>query len=317
MKKRYIIGFLICLLFGACIVAVTNYHKQYEENLRIEEEQRQEAKAEQDRKDLAEKKLKDRQQLVNNIDKVIQQDNAGMIYSVYADFLDGQEPILIHSSRTRAAGMIRVFILSKAMEDIRDGWIKADQTVTLTPAARVGGAGSLNNRPDGTEVTVTDLMKLMITESDNTATNMLIDLLTIDQINDYIQRQGYTDTVLQRKMMDDPVVRLENDNFTSVKDLGTWFKKVYKHECVSKELDEQMIQLLLQQRDKDCIPNALSDSHKIAHETGELLSLYHDGGIIYTPAGDYILCILTDNQSSHRKTLHTMQQIVVQVDNVV
>ena len=217
----------------------------------------------------------------------------------------------------RASSMIKVFILSKAMEEVRDGRITPEQEMILEPSMKVGGAGSLNSRPDGSVVTVGELTKLMITESDNTATNMLIDLIGMDRINEYIQREGYTDTVLQRKMMDDAAIRVENDNFTSVKDVGTWFKKVYRHECVSKELDDQMIRLLLQQQSKECLPNALSDSHKIAHCTGELVSLYHDGGIVYTPAGNYIVCIMTEHQSLHSKAMRIMQQIAVQVDNAL
>lgn len=316
MKKRFIIGFLICCLFGAAIVAVTMFHKQYEENLRIEEQQKQEAQAEQARRELAEKRQQAHQRLANNIRKLMQQDSE-TAYAVYVDFLDESDSIVINPVKMRASSMIKVFILSKAMEEVRDGRITPEQEMILEPSMKVGGAGSLNSRPDGSVVTVGELTKLMITESDNTATNMLIDLIGMDRINEYIQREGYTDTVLQRKMMDDAAIRVENDNFTSVKDVGTWFKKVYRHECVSKELDDQMIRLLLQQQSKECLPNALSDSHKIAHCTGELVSLYHDGGIVYTPAGNYIVCIMTEHQSLHSKAMRIMQQIAVQVDNAL
>lgn len=67
---------------------------------------------------------------------------------------------------------------------------------------KVDGAGIISSWSDGTEISLYDLLKLMITESDNNATNIIIDRFDMDEINNFIQQRGYKDTKLSRKMMD-------------------------------------------------------------------------------------------------------------------
>ena len=232
----------------------------------------------------------------------------GAEYSVYIDYLDGTAPIVYRPAVMRSASMIKVFILAKAMEDERDGRLQGSQTVRLTSAVKVGGAGSLAGWANGTAVPVDKLLFLMITESDNTATNMMIDLLGMERINEYIRRSGYGDTVLQRKMMDAAAVQQGRENYTSAQDLGKFFHCLYQHQCVDTAHDEAMIQLLLQQTDTECFPAALPAGTPVAHKTGELDGLYHDGGIVYG-AKPYVLCILTDRMESREHTLRTMRQI--------
>ena len=98
--------------------------------------------------------------------------------------------------------MIKVFILAAVMEKASPGNIDIDETITLKSSYKVGGAGILGDYPTGTELSLREVMKLMITHSDNTATNMVIDIIGMSAVNDYIKRNGYRDTILQRKMMD-------------------------------------------------------------------------------------------------------------------
>lgn len=103
-------------------------------------------------------------------------------------------------------------------------------------------------------------------------------------------------------------------NHTSAKDLGKLFTAIYRHQCVSPEYDERMIQLLLQQTDDLCIPTALPN-YRIAHKTGELEHLYHDGGIVYSPTGDYVLCVLAEDTESYYGVLERMRQIARIIDS--
>ncbi len=71
---------------------------------------------------------------------------------------------------------------------------------------------------DGLPLTVKDVGYLMICLSDNTATNILIDYIGMDKINECIKEKGFTGTVLGRKMMDAEARKAGKDNFTTPKD---------------------------------------------------------------------------------------------------
>ncbi|MBE8951287.1 MAG: serine hydrolase [Quinella sp. 3Q1] len=206
----------------------------------------------------------------------------------------------------RSASMIKVFILAAAMDKAKNGELNLDETLTLKSSDKVGGAGILAGYSSGTVLTLREVIELMITHSDNTATNMIIDRLGMSMINEYIRREGYGDTVLRRKMMDYDAIYAGRENFSSVKDLGDFFNRLYNYECVGEEYDKIMLDFLVKQTDTDCFPAALPDK-QIAHKTGALDGLYDNGGIIYSDAGDAVLVIMTENFTGEYNTIQHMK----------
>ena len=140
----------------------------------------------------------------------------------------GQAFLLAAALVLPATSMIKIFILAKAYEDIQSGSLRRNETFTLTPDNVVGGAGILQGRGDGTRVSLQEALNLMITESDNTAANLLIDRLGMDRINSYMQSHGYTHGVLRRKMMDTEAMREGRENLTSTRDVALLFKRLYR-----------------------------------------------------------------------------------------
>ena len=84
-------------------------------------------------------------------------------------------------------------------------------------------------------------IKLMITQSENYATNRMIDRLGFDKINNYIRSNGYTNTELNRYMLKS---NANGDNYTSSKDAAKILENIYNHKCVSYEASEQMMAYL-------------------------------------------------------------------------
>jgi beta-lactamase class A len=194
-----------------------------------------------------------------------------------------------------SASMIKVFILAKAYQDIADGTLSRNETFTLTSDNVVGGSGTLQGLPYGTKVSLQKVMDTMIIDSDNTATNIMIDRLGMDNINAYMQSHGYQHSVLKRKMMDYDAIAAGRDNLTSVRDVGNLFKRLYKGTCVNAALDNEMLSIYKRQTDNDKIPAGLPAGTVVAHKTGEVNDVRHDGGIVYTPKGNYVLVIFTSN----------------------
>ena len=216
-------------------------------------------------------------------------------------------PFSYNSHRMRSASMIKVFILGQAMEEVKAGRMSLDETIVLQEDDKVGGAGILVGYDSGSALSVDTILRLMIIESDNTATNMMIDRLGFEAINDYIARNGYADSLLQRKMMDFEAVAAGRENYTSANDLGKFFTLLYNHQCVSRELDDVMLGYLKDQTDDECLP-AANPGSVVAHKTGELAGLIHDGGIVYGPQ-EYVIVLMADDFEGREAAINRMISI--------
>jgi beta-lactamase class A len=195
----------------------------------------------------------------------------------------------------RAASLIKIYIMVEAFRQHSLGSLALAEELAVTGDTRVGGAGPLEHAPIGTVKSCLELVELMITESDNTATNMLINRLTLPGVNETIQRLGCYDTVLQRKMLDFASAAQGRENFTSVTDVATVLEKLYHHRCLGKAADEAMLAIMLRQSDRCKLPLLLPPDIRIAHKTGELDGAEHDAGIVYSRKADYIVAIMSDH----------------------
>ena len=236
-------------------------------------------------------------------------------FAVYI-FRPGRDltPIMFQNRPMRPASMIKMFVLAKAMQDIKEGKYSLDDELTVTPENVVGGAGSIAGLGYYAKVPVRLLLEHMIKESDNTATNILIDKVGgLESLNEYLRQKNYSDTNFQHKMM---LAYRGLTNLSSVKDLGDLFVKIYNHQCVDDFHDKLMIEYLLKQEDTDCLPTALL-FWKIAHKTGEVDMAYHDGGICYGEKADFIIVMMNDNYTDRYSTLEKMQTIAKNVANKI
>lgn len=235
--------------------------------------------------------------------------NDGSEYAVYLAYPARTSEIYTYNStKMRSASMIKVFILAAIMEKVEQGEISLDKEIVLLGSDKVGGAGILSGYQSGESFSLREILKLMITHSDNTATNIAIDQIGMNAINDYIERNGYSDTVLRRKMMDIDAINAGIENYSSVKDLGDIFLKIYNFQCVSATCDAIMIDFLQGQTDDECFPAALPDK-VVAHKTGALVGLFDEGGIIYDKDGDdVILVIMTENFAGESTVINSMKK---------
>lgn len=145
------------------------------------------------------------------------------------------------------------------------------------------------------EYSLNDILTLMITQSDNTATNIMIDYLGMDEINRVIREEGLRNTKLKRKMMDIDSVKKGIDNFTSLHDLAILFKKIYLKQ-------NEMLEILKKQRDNESLKRFLDEDIIVAHKTGSLFGLNHDMGIFRLDEHPYILGVFTSDAENNYET---------------
>ncbi|SKC83639.1 serine hydrolase [Maledivibacter halophilus] len=186
-----------------------------------------------------------------------------------------------------AASVIKLYILWELFERIEKGEFTLEQEISIEDKDKVDGFGILKELHSGIKLSVKDLATLMIVLSDNTATNMLIDLLGMDNINRTIENNKLKHTVLQRKMMDGKAKEKGLDNYTSSIDV----LKILEKSLQKKEI----IDILKRQQCNNKLPVLMGDSMELAHKTGDLPGVEHDAGILFIKEEAVFIIVLTKN----------------------
>ena len=194
-----------------------------------------------------------------------------------------------------AASLIKLPIMAACFQAAQEGKIRLTQQVVLRSKDKVSGSGKLKELPPGSSFTVDQLMEEMITQSDNTATNLLIDLLGIDELNGYFKRQGLTGTTLSRKMMDFSQRRQGVENYTTVSDVALLLREIHEQRLINPKVSARCLDFLKRQHLHDRIPARLPKGIVVAHKTGLERGVCHDAGIVFTGKGNYLICVLTRN----------------------
>jgi beta-lactamase class A len=143
-------------------------------------------------------------------------------------------------------------------------------------------------------------LRAMITVSDNASANELIRLLGggdaeagMAAVNAWCADLAYADTRLNRLMLADNGLQ----NYTGAADCAAFLTAVYRGECVSPEASRRMLALLREQTVNDRLPALLPAGTAVAHKTGDLSGLCcADVGIVFSPGGDYLLCVICNDQ---------------------
>ncbi len=194
-------------------------------------------------------------------------------------------PLLICAHEVvTAASTIKVPILGAALSEVGAGLLDLAQPSAI-PSQRTGGSGVLQALPYLRTLTLADLLTLMIIVSDNTATNMVIDLIGMDRVNQFCAGMGLTGTVLRRKMMDAGAVQLGLENTTTAHDQATLLDAIASRSLLPAPLGDFALQVLERQQLNDGIPSLLPEEVIVAHKSGELPGIRHDVGLITGTSG--------------------------------
>jgi len=212
-----------------------------------------------------------------------------------------------------AASMIKVPIMYEVMKQVAAGSVDLDACLVVTNDVRVGGAGILQELRQGITMTVRELVTLMIVLSDNTATNMLIDLIGMDAVNTTMTDLGLKSTMLRRQMMDFDAAQAGNENDTCASDVALLFDIIENHQNLPYVYHTLMMDILKRQQVRDKLPLHLPPAAVLANKTGTLAGVEHDGGILFLPSGSYIIAILTADLEFNYQGL----QLVASIGKVI
>lgn len=194
----------------------------------------------------------------------------------------GEVISLRESFPVEAASVIKLTIMAEAFRQREEGLLDFARSVTVPAEAKYPSCGALSYLHDDITVQVRDLVTLMIILSDNTATNLLIDMLGKEQINQMIVKLGLTGTVLNRKLFMPELSKQGIQNAVTAGDMGRLMEMLLAGQVVSKQASDEMLGMLLNQRLNGKMPFYLhSKGIRCAHKTGEDDGVTHDVGVIY------------------------------------
>lgn len=177
-----------------------------------------------------------------------------------------------------AASTIKLPLLMASLAEVTAGRRQLDETLEV-PDQRTGGSGMLAALDSVRQLRLDETLTLMIAVSDNTATNMVIDLLGLDNIPAHLSTMGLAHTRLRRHMLDQHAARSGRENVATADELTRLLDRLGGGELVSTKLRDQALRMLGRQQINDRIPAYLDDVVCL-HKTGELPQVRHDAGLL-------------------------------------
>lgn len=238
-------------------------------------------------------------ELQNELDAVVQRAAAaGVTLSVAVTDLSGrygnQTLQAGADERVKAASIIKLALLAELMDRVDKGSLSLDTFVTIPAGSSniVGGSGTLRNRQFPLDISIRELMELMVQVSDNTATNVLIDLSGgFAAVNDYTRALGFKDLRLGRKMIHPAVPPLQ-ENYITSSEVTKLLVMIWDGEILSGESSDHIIALMKGQLVNTKYGAVIPREH-LANKTGELADVSHDSGFITVPGREIALATTT------------------------
>jgi beta-lactamase class A len=193
------------------------------------------------------------------------------------------------------ASSIKLTVLLELMRQAQEGKLSLDEKHTLRRSEMTRGDTEpiLTMLGDGTvTLTLRDLAIFMVVLSDNTATNILIDRLGMDNINAEVIRLGLKETKLRRHMIDLEAAKKGNENVSTPHEMLTLLEKVNAGQALDAARTKEYFDLLRLPKDSE-FHKALPEDVSIADKPGSLEGVRCDTGLINIPGHPFIMSVTT------------------------
>jgi len=171
---------------------------------------------------------------------------------------------------------------------------KLGDLYTVDAKDGVGGDGVLIAMTPGvTRMTNRDLAALVVSLSDNTATNILIDRVGSDNVNALLERLGLKETRLRRHMMDVKAAREGRENTATPRELVMLLSALYDGRVFGKATTDDFFRLLSTQKKNSYMTRLLPTDLTAANKPGDLDGVRNDAGIVFVPGRPFAIAVMT------------------------
>jgi len=245
----------------------------------------------------------------------VNRDLNGTMGVAVLDLTDGHTLLLNPDAIFTQASSIKVAVLAELyrqqQESEQGGAGKAKLSDLYTVNANDIVADSFimaGLTPGITRVTNRDLATFMVAVSDNSATNVLIDRVGMDNVNAMLTSLGLKHTRLQRKMMDIKAAQAGRENLSTPREMMTLFADLYQQKLLNKPLTDDFFKVLSIPKPSD-IPRLIPDDVVVANKPGELAGVRNDVGIVFVPGRPFVIVVMTAYLKRERDGNHAIATI--------
>ena len=210
------------------------------------------------------------------------------------DLTDQREFYLNADAIYPTASTIKIAVLAELYrQHERGSGAKLGDLYTVNAKDGVGTEGILQAMSAGvSRITNRDLALLMVSLSDNSATNVLIDRVGMDNVNAWLVQLGLERTRLRRHMLDVKAAQEGRENTATPRELVTMLRAIHEGRVFGKATTEDFIKMLSTQK-SSYIPRLLPADLMIANKPGNLDAVRNDAGIIFVPGRPFAIAVMT------------------------
>ena len=200
------------------------------------------------------------------------------------------------------ASLIKLAVMVTAYRQADSGQLQLNNLLELKDSDKVPGSGILTTHfSAGLKLSVRDSIRLMIRDSDNTATNLVVQQIGLPSITDCMSGLGYPETRLNSLVYrgDTSIAPDRSQKFglgsTTARETLELLDSIYRGTAASEESCRAMLEHLQACEDRSMLARELPSGTKIAHKSGAVSASRCDAGLIYGPKGPFAICVLTTN----------------------
>lgn len=190
------------------------------------------------------------------------------------------------------ASIIKIPVLIQLFKSIEANQLTIYDEMYLTPYYKSEGSGNLQKKSLGSKYTIDTLAREMITQSDNTATNMLISAVGgMPDINAGIRSWGLSSTYLSNWLPD-----IAGSNYSTAKDLATMLYNLDNPGFLNINSREYIVDYMSHVENNRLIQAGLGKGALFVHKTGDIGKMLGDAGIVFAPNGKKYICVILANR---------------------
>jgi beta-lactamase class A len=216
------------------------------------------------------------------------------VMGVAIEDLTSGEHLFLHEDEVFAqASSIKIAVLANLYLQAQQGKLKLTDLYTVQASDLVPDSDIMAGLTPGvTRVTLRDLATMMVAVSDNSATNVLIDHVGMDNVDAMLDSLGLAHTRLRRKMMDLEAARQGRENISTPHEMMTLLASIHRGKVLNQESETDFFKVLSTNKDS-WIPRDLPPALKIADKPGSLEAVRNDSGIVFVEGRPFVICVMT------------------------
>lgn len=232
------------------------------------------------------------------------------VMGVAIEDLNTGEQFFLHENEVFAqASSIKIAVLANLYLQVQQGKLKLSDAYTVQASDLVPDSDIMGGLTPGvTRITLRDLATMMVAVSDNSATNVLIDRVGMDNVNGMLDALGLSHTRLRRKMMDLDAAKQGRENISTPREMMTLLDVIYHNKVLNKENASDFFKMLSTNKDS-WIPRDLPADVKSANKPGSLEGVRNDSGIVFVEGRPYAICVMTAFLHNERDGEHAISKV--------